>query len=269
MQNITIFLFSILLLFTLTSCEKVIELDLAEAEPNIVIEAVLPAGDAGLKVTITKSSSYYTADLPTPVENATVILTDEAGNNYTAEYIENGRYAAALIAEINTTYTLEVEVENERYVAESFLPAPAKLLTIEAEYQEALGPVEEGYSVFFRYQDEPNVENYYRVLHYIDGVPQLEGSDLQILNDSRNDGLQPRLPIFQHTFAEGENITVELIHFDRAVHDYFSALTDIISAGGPGGGTAAPGNPPTNWSNGALGYFSAFSTDRLEVVAEE
>jgi len=41
-------------------------------------------------------------------------------------------------------------------------------------------------------------------------------------------------------------------------------LSNII--GGRGG--AAPGNPLSNWSNNALGYFSAYTADKGEVVVE-
>ncbi len=268
MKQINKFLFFLLSIVVFSSCEKVIELDLADAEPTIVIEAQLKEGNEGLKVFITKSASYYTTDLPESVEDAIVTLSDDEGNNYSASHLENGVYIASVSAEAGTTYTLSVLVDGETYIAESTLPEAVELMSLETEFQTAVGPVDEGYVVYFRYQDTPDIQNYYRVLHYINDEPQLEGSDLQILNDGRNDGLEPRLPIFQHTFQIGEKITVELINLDRAGHDYFSSLSDLIGGGGPGGGTVAPGNPKSNWSNDALGYFSAYSSSTMSITVE-
>ena len=258
-------LFFLIALTVLTlACEKIIEPDLAEAEPQLVLEANLSKRD-GLVVNITRSVSYFATDAPTPITDAFVILSSDDGTELTVPHTGEGRYGLAVDPETAITYTLTVVVDGATYTARStLLPAP-ELLGLDTEFQPAAGPIDAGNIVYFTYRDRPGVPDYYRVLHYVDGVPQLTGDDLQILNDNRNDGLEPRFPVFGHTFEDGRTITIELIRFDRAVHDYFSGLAEIISEGGPGGGTAAPGNPPSNWSGGALGYFGAFSRDALEV----
>jgi len=268
MKQIKQFFILFLCIVFFSSCEKVIELDLADTEPTIVIEAQLKEGNEGLKVLITKSASFYTSDLPETVEDAIVTLSDDEGNNYSASHLEKGVYLAPATAEAGRTYTLTVLAEDETYIAKSTLTEAVELINLETEFQPATGPIEEGYIVYFRYEDPPEVQNYYRVLHYINGEAQLEGGDLQILNDGRNNGLAPRLPVFQHTFQAGEEITIELISLDREVHDYFNSLGDLIGEGGPGGGTAAPANPKSNWSNNALGYFSAYSSQTLSIMIE-
>ena len=246
------------------ACEKIIEPDLAEADPQLVLEANLSKRD-GLRLNITRSVSYFAAAAPTPIVDAFVTLTGDDDTALTVPHTGAGNYRLAVNPTTGVTYTLSVVVDGTTYMARSILlPAP-ELLGLDTEFQPAAGPLDAGNIVYFTYRDRPGVPDYYRVLHYIDGVPQLTGDDLQILNDNRNDGLEPRFPVFGHTFEDGRTVTIELIRFDRAVHDYFSNLAEIISEGGPGGGTAAPGNPPSNWSGGALGYFGAFSRDSLEV----
>ena len=90
---------------------------------------------------------------------------------------------------------------------------------------------------------------------------------MQVLNDNRNDGNQVRTSLMMKTFQSGDLVEIELIHFDEASYNYFSTLGDIIgSSRGPNSGSAAPGNPISNWTNGALGYFSAYSADVAEIV---
>lgn len=264
MRNIS---YIIILFFSFTACEKVIDVDLNESDPQIVIEANLQAGEHEFSVDITETSSYFDNQLPKSVENAEVRLLEEDGTATEISYQSSGRYSSRFDAAPNQTYTLEVQIGEQLYQATSFLPKKVELIALETEFQEARGPLEEGYLLYFSFEDDGSVDNYYRLLHRIDGVLQNGGEDLQVVDDGFFDGGIARLPMFRKTFNSDENIDVILRHFDAASFDYFNSLSDIVSSenGGPAGGSAAPGNPNTNWNNGALGYFSAFAADTLSI----
>ena len=51
---------------------------------------------------------------------------------------------------------------------------------------------------------------------------------------------------------------------DDKVYLFYAALLQL-SGGGPGGGVT-PANPPSNISNGALGYFSAHTVRTRNIV---
>jgi hypothetical protein len=51
---------------------------------------------------------------------------------------------------------------------------------------------------------------------------------------------------------------------DKVTYDYYYSLTQS-SRNGPGGG-ATPANPITNIEGGALGYFAAFTVQKLTKV---
>jgi hypothetical protein len=53
---------------------------------------------------------------------------------------------------------------------------------------------------------------------------------------------------------------------DGPVYDYFFSLNSI-QGNGPGGGTT-PTNPVSNISGGALGYFSAFTVQKVSAVVK-
>jgi len=264
MRNIS---FIIFILFSLIACEKVIDIDLNESDPQIVIEANLQAGEHEFIVDITETSSYFDNQLPKFIENAQVRLLEEDGKVTEIPYQTLGRYVKVFDAIPNQTYTLEVEIGEQLYQATSFLPERVELIALETEFQEARGPLDEGYLLYFSFKDEGTTDNYYRLLHRIEGVLQNGGEDLQVVDDGFFDGGIARLPMFRKTFNSDENIDVILRHFDAASFDYFNSLSDIVSSenGGPAGGSAAPGNPNTNWNNGVLGYFSAFSADTLSI----
>jgi hypothetical protein len=70
-------------------------------------------------------------------------------------------------------------------------------------------------------------------------------------------------------FQKNDNIEVELLNIDEPVFTYFKTLrkAQANTSAGPFG-SQAPANPISNWSNGALGYFSAFIVDKKSIILE-
>jgi len=243
------------------SCEEVIEIDLEDAESQLVIEAKLQEGSQDFTVLISRTSSYFDSALPETVETAAVSLQDDQGNSLSIPHAGNGVYSAAVTGVAGNFYTLRVTEGENTYEAVSYLPQAVNLLGLEPQFSEATPFTDEGYLLFMRFEDPAGTDNYYRVLHRVNGVLQNAADDLQVSNDDLFDGGSARLPLFQKIFTSGDSVEVELLHFDEASYDYFNSLTDIVSqGGGPGGASAAPGNPTSNWTGGCLGYFSASSS---------
>lgn len=259
-------LLAIICLFA--SCEKVIDLDLDESEPQLVVEANLDASANTISVIITRSTDYFNSTELERINGAEILLTDAQNNVISIPEVSDGFYFLDLSdVEENQVFNLDVTVEDETYSAQSFLPESIEIEQLSALFQEENAFFDEGYQVRFLFADPGNEANYYRIQHSIDGVEQREGSDMQILDDNLFNGGQADLPIFQHVFLSGEVIEVQLLHFDESSFDYFNSLSDIVnSGGGPGGASAAPGNPITNWSGDILGYFSAYSKSTQEIT---
>lgn len=272
MDSLNNFVYLLILgaVFLLSACEKVIEVDLEETDQQIVIEASLQEGNKVFSVFVSKTAPYFDNQVPERIDEAQVILSDDRGNSWEIPGLGNGIYSTTVEAKANSTYTLQVTIGTVQYEARSFLPEQIPLLEIYTEYQAPFAGFDEGYLVYFRYNDPAGIANYYRAIHSLNGQLQLDGDDLQVFDDVLNDGSNARFPLFQKIFDPGDEVQVELIHFDAASYDYFSSLSDIVGdGGGPRGGSAAPGNPNSNWSGEALGYFSAYSSDTLTVVVPE
>lgn len=258
------------LALTATSCEKVIDLDLETAETQTVIEAVLDADQTTFQVTISETSDYFNPEIPAAVSGAQVTLTDDQGGSWTLTEAAAGLYATEVTPETGRTYTLEVSTESGSYQASSTLLPAVELLAIDTEFEEANAFFDEGYNAYLRFEDDGTAANFYRIKHSINQVAQNGGDDLQVVDDNLFDGNLARLPIFQQIFNPGDVLEVTLVHFDEPSFDYWSTLADIVSAaGGPNGAVAAPANPDSNWSGGALGYFSCQASSTLEIVLPE
>ena len=78
-------LFILIAFITFTSCEEVIELDLKDTEPRVIIEAKGDIKTRTCNVNITLSNGFYdVGDLET-LSDATVVLSDEGGASYLLE----------------------------------------------------------------------------------------------------------------------------------------------------------------------------------------
>ncbi|MEL6969396.1 MAG: DUF4249 domain-containing protein [Bacteroidota bacterium] len=264
MKNISLLVLLVPFLF---ACEQVIDVDLNESDPQVVIEARLEAGQHDFAVLISETTSYFSNEPAVYRNDAQVRLLDNSGAVIEIPLDNNGRYATSVNALSGQTYTLEVELDGNRYLASAEVPQQVDLIELESEFQEAFGPFDEGYRVFLRFADDPSRRNYYRQIHAIDGEYELAGEDLQVTDDNLFDGSErARVPIFQRIFDPGANLTVVLQHIDKNSFDYLNSLADVI---GEDGGTAAPGNPTTNWDGDVLGYFGAITTDTLQIDLPE
>lgn len=269
MKTIKIILIAAVNLLFLNSCEKVIDIDLEESDSQITIEAQLEEGNHLFSVFVTKTAPYFDSQKNENIEDAIVTLSDDANNVYHIPHVKNGEYSLQINTMANKTYSLQAEIDGEIYEASSYLPPKVMLNEVYFEYQQGFGHMEEGYNVYFRYNDPAGEPNFYRVIYYLNDEIQLKSENLQVLNDNLNDGNTARFPLFQKVFQPGEKVTIKLMHLDEASYDYFSSLSDIVGGQmGPNSGSAAPGNPITNWSGGILGYFCAFSSDTLSTVIQ-
>jgi hypothetical protein len=271
MKNI---IFSIVSLFLVNSCTKVIDVNLNEAAPQIVIESALQEGTHQFTVKVTKTGNYFGVFQETPVENATISL--KKGDNIAISCQNNGGGNYSINdfkAENSLTYFLSVTIDGKNYEASSFMP---KAIEIDTLTVGALDPLVSGpgggggnkpdtFQVYCNFYDPLNEDNFYRIKTVLNSVPQNEGSDLLVVDDRLNNGNYSKLPIYTSTYELNDLLEVEFISMDKKMFDYFNTLSLLV--GGNGGG-AAPTNPNTNWSGGALGYFGAFSSVKKIVLVQ-
>ena len=112
----------IILSFTLfSSCEKVVSIDLNEANPQIVIEGNITDTKGQNTVLLSKTGNYFQPSLYfPPVANAVVVISDNLGNIDTLKTNSAGVYQSSKISGVaGRTYFLKVIAEGKEYDATS------------------------------------------------------------------------------------------------------------------------------------------------------
>jgi hypothetical protein len=273
-MNINTLLLSISIFFLTISCEKVIDVDLNEANPKPVFEAYME-NDSTCYVKAAWTSSYYDNSASPVIGNAVMTISDQLGNTETMLYEGNGIYRGSTITgTIGNTYTLSINIDGEIYDASSTMPPLTLIDSISIIPTGNFfggggggpgGPQKPKFWAFINYTDSADYSNYYAVrTTYYDSVSSEYTTDYRIADDDLTDGISTRTFTSFNRFEKGDTINLEFASIDYVTHLYFKTLEDAIS--GAGFSSAAPANPTNNFTNQALGYFGAWSKDTEEYI---
>ena len=273
MKKLIRLFFFCVLFASMMSCEEVIDLDLGNSKPGIVMEGLITTEPGPYQLKINQSVDFgETNDFP-PVVGAVVTVTDQDGNSEVLQEVAEGLYHTVdLQGERGKRYRMDVEYAGELYSATSAIPltvVPLDSLTY--EFVEESLFAKEGYYVTAFLTDPAGEVNYYRMKIFVNretyyfeiGDNLVRDDNLWYFNDQFFDGKQMDIE-FPHTLQVGDKVDLELYQVDRSTYDYYRTLGDL---GGIGG--VAPANPLSNWSNEALGYFGAVSVEYASLVIEE
>lgn len=255
--------YSLLILLFVSSCQKVIELDLPPQDPKPVIEALLYENSPAI-VFLSETLDIFNEDEITPIENAQIYLTDDRNQRDTIAMVGQGFYRGdRIVGTSGRTYILEVIIEGKRYEARSTLMPYVHLDSIKLEKDTFpfFPPSQitgEYYEVSVDFTDPPAPNNYYLIDVFYnpqsssDGFPR---SRKIPFSDRSSNGQALSVSIFNIYAESGDDIQAYLYPVDPPVFEYFQSLDDASL--GSSFTSAAPANPKTNFSGGALGYFQA------------
>ncbi|QMU28739.1 DUF4249 domain-containing protein [Adhaeribacter radiodurans] len=271
MKNFVFFFFSFLML-ALTSCETVVDLDLKQSEPKLAVEAIITDQANQNTVKLTLSAPYAKNVEPTPVNDAQVIITDNAGNTIPFIHETNGLYKPATDFKgvIGRSYTLTILANGQSYTATSVLNSVPTLDKVTYEYVDGKNDDygrEEGYYISTAFQDIAGVKNYYKLYVVVNGqLRQQQSSDILVTEDKLYDGSYlDDLQLFT-AFAQNDQLEVNLLSLTKEAYDFYAAMSDLANQGGLMGRN--PANLPTNISNGAVGFFSTSAISSKSLVIE-
>ncbi|HEX5151638.1 MAG TPA: DUF4249 family protein [Parafilimonas sp.] len=256
MKNIFSITF-IALLFT--SCEKVIDVDYKDNQSKIIIEGNITNETGPYFVKITRSIPLEEAGTYPAINDAVVTISDDAGNSETLTPQGNGMYNTNTLKGVEgRTYTLTVQTENQTCTAQSTMPQRVPFDSIKVEPIVVFGDTE--YNLIPVYYDPIEKGNNYRFVLSVNDT--LINQHFMQNDDIKNGAVNTfRLEINDEDLKlkPGDFVSVTMQCIDKNVASYYTALVQMADSG-PGGGTT-PNNPPNNISNGALGVFSAHTTE--------
>ena len=245
------YIYILLSLCVFTSCEDVIDINLNEADPRYVIDANINNLSNNQVIKISQTVSFNSSMPSKPIDGATVVVSDNKGRSYSFQSIGNGEYRALNFRPVEkSTYTLKVNIGNESFTASSYMHPYVQVDSIGIVEDEVFDEIK--YAVNLKFHDPKGEDNYYK---YSISVNEGKKQFARVFSDKFNDGLfvTHQLTNRDNSIALGDSVFVERYVIDKDVFKYWNELQSINP------GSAAPANPTSNISNGALGYFSVSS----------
>jgi hypothetical protein len=262
--------FSLLTVLIFSGCQEVINVDLNEAAPRIVIEGLINDGPGPYKVMISMSGSYFNQPVLPPVSGAEVIITDNTGTIDTLTEAKPGIYfTSKTIGVSGRIYTLRVLSDNMEYAGSSSMLRHVSidsliLMKSQPNHFDPDGndPNETHMEIhcFFR---DPGEKNFYRIKVFRNDTTNAE--NYRLYDDQYTNGMETELRV-SHATA-GATYRIELLSLDKQTFGYYRTLQNLLYSNPVFGST--PANPSTNLNNGALGYFGACAVSSKTIIVTD
>lgn len=255
-----------LILTGLASCTKVIDVDLNESNPKVVIVAEYNGNTSTVSAKVSMTSSYFNSSTSPEITNAVINISDDQGNNGTLTHTANGNYELlGYTPNFGSTYTLTVVHNGDTYTAPCELPAPILLDSVTTELFPGFFGGDPRHIAFAHFQDPASTGDFYQMIISQNGVQTTTLASYTTQDDVLTNGNYIIRPLFSDYKLElGDMAGLELRKISQSVYNYINEASSIEG----GSNAAAPANPTTNWNNGALGYFSAFSSSSKTVLVQ-
>jgi hypothetical protein len=257
-------LLSVIVTAIIASCTKDVHLNLQNGTGAIVIECFITTDTGFYYAVVSKTISFYDTNNLIPVTDAKLIITDNAGNR--DSFIQSG-YPGLYITQtirgtVGRTYHLTVTTAGKQYDASSTMNPPVQVDSAGIQIFTLAG--KQFWIPYCLFKDPANTSNYYKAFLYVNGTKQSKNT---AIDDELDNGLTIQTSISPDFFINlHDTVQVELDAIDQPVYEYWYTLSNSTTSSL----TAAPANPVSNFSNNALGYFSAYSrTLSHHVVADQ
>jgi hypothetical protein len=256
-------------LFLFPSCEEVVEVDLNEAQPKLVVDASInlwEGGSAQAIVKLTTTAPFFDSEIPV-VANAEVTITDENGEIYPFTYTENGIYTGTLIPVPDIEYTLDILYDGQLFTATEQLQTVAPLEFVEQKDDGGFDGESIELKAFFT--DPANEENFY----FFEGLSE-KGDVYDTFDDEFFDGNLIFGFFVVDDLEAGDQVTFNLYGVDEQFFDFMFVLLQQGSdeSGGPFETQPATvrGNlvNTTNPEEFPLGYFRISEVSTLEYTVQ-
>lgn len=272
MKNST-YLFIFFLAISLISCEEVIDLDLEESEPRLVIDAsiiwYLNTEGNEQRITLSKTTGFYEDEIE-PVIDAQVSIEADNGEEFIFEHQDQGIYTNNNFnPRFEENYSLEINYKEEIYTASSsFVPVPGIDFI---EQNDEGGFTREDLEIEPFFTDPEGEENFYLFTFRDFSISKLS---LEIYEDEFTDGNQVSASYSDEDLVAGDEVFVTMEGISEAFYNYLFILR---SQGGDNGGGPFQSQPATvkgniinetNPENYPFGYFRLSEADSTTYIVQ-
>jgi len=256
----------LILLIICFSCEEVIQVDLQESEPRLVIEASIlwEKGTNGNNqiIKLTTTTPYFDSAY-SPAQEAIVEIISSTGESYSFIEENPGIYVNTnFLPELNNEYQLTILYNNEVYSATEFMIPVVNLEEVEQSLNGGFSGDEIELKAY--YTDPPEIPNYYLFKFFLDDF------SIQIYEDEFTNGNRTFAYFSDEDLEVGDMVSFEMQGISERFYEYLFILSS--QAGENNGGpfqtqpTTVRGNivNETNPDNFAFGYFRLSETNNLD-----
>lgn len=279
-RNYLILLCSLLVFW---GCEDVIDLDLPDSPPLIVVNGRITDNDS-VGVTLSTTAPYFSQQQTPRIANATVILIEDGIEIGQLQSDSSGYYRLAYRGIPGRSYKIRVEIPANNSLIEGgvweslpeVLRPVAEIDSIFSEYLEDEPPFEDGWYPFFMFTDRADQEDFYRLREWrndtiMDGPAQITTYQDQFWNGRSFNNID--LPAVRFTGGpkpQGTRYKIEQSSISRRYFDYLNLL---VSQTAQVGSTFDPPPAPlignirciSDPDRVSLGYFNVSSISTAEV----
>lgn len=272
------------ILFLLVSCETVIELEMPEHEPKLVVNAVINP-DSVFTVDVTASLSAFSNDEYRPVADARVSLFRAGKYLSDLRYIGNGIYKANTKPDPLQHYELEVSATGYPTAsAATYVPAAPLIHSV----QTAVVPPAHSWdyptlSTSFTLEDAPGQENFYYLKAYTpdtawDGEAYLKFVSLDSSSPIEHEFSMETRYFFSDKLFNGKALRLTLhlgnhpelntyLQVAQVTKEYYQYV-QTLKKQGSGDMDFFPNEPVTNNILNGMGLFAAYNSRTLLLTVE-
>lgn len=254
---------------SMIACEDVIDLDLNDGAPRLVIDArleLLENNDSRNTVKLTRSAGFFEEVNPL-VMNATVFITDGNGveHDFTFDNIQNLYTNSSIDITENLDYVLTIIDGNDTYTATEQLVTTVPLTDAGQEEIQGFGEITQVNSFF---NDPATLGNNYLFTYEDPGNYQVDVSDDEFINGNRTPN-----NFFVEDLEPGTNILLTISGIDLQALRFFETLLQQTGGGGGPFDTqpaTVRGNiiNPVNLDQFPFGYFRVAQVFELNYVSQ-
>jgi hypothetical protein len=265
-QNILFIIF----IMTFCSCEEVVEVDLQESTPRLVVEASIiwerdSSGNTQI-INLTTTTPYFDSDI-SPAKDALVKVVSSSGEIYEFNEVDPGIYVNTnFLPVLNKEYQLSIQYNNEVYSAtESMVP----VVDLE-EVEQTLNGGFSGNDIELKayFKDPIEIPNYYLFKFFFEDI------SIQIYDDEFTDGNRTFAYFSDEDLKVGDEVNFEIQGISERFYEYLYILSS--QAGENNGGpfqtqpTTVRGNiiNESNLDNFAFGYFRLSQSNQLDYTIQ-
>ena len=292
-NNFKIITFFVLTL-VVTSCEKVVKVDVPEAETLLVIDAWVNNKSATQTIRLTTTAPVFDGSHTPPANGASVAIRDLT-NGKIFSFIENsgtGNYtytptATDTLCIANHHYELSVIYKNNLYTASTLVGRAAKIDTVAFNKINNPGStVIKGYLPWLFGRDIPKEHNYYWIKSYQNGVFYNQSAVINMCEDAGGGPTTDSMCFvppnayynvvpYDVPLQLNDVYTVEIYAINKESFEYLMQLKTQLSNSQAGLFAATPQNlrtniiPSTATTPRALGWFNMGTLNSKSFVCKD